>query len=258
MIRTDVPQAARVWNYLMGGKDYYVIDQITGDLVVEQYPDISRMAVQSRQFLVRAVRFLVADAGVRQVLDIGCGLPTMQNTHEVAQSVVPESKIIYVDNDPLVLTHARALMQSRSPEGVTTYIDSDFHFPEQIISDAHNVFDFNEPIGVLFMGVLGYAKAYDDALRIVNTMMNGLPEGSYLALWDGTNDSKAYVSGCEARNRARGVPYIPRPQNQILGFFHGLDVVEPGFVPITHWQSDEPDVGKVRPVSAYGAVARKP
>ncbi|WP_245560501.1 SAM-dependent methyltransferase, partial [Nocardia asiatica] len=137
----------------MGGKDYYEIDRIAGDAGIEVDPDITTMAVQSRQFLIRAVRYLAGEMGIRQFLDIGTGLPTMKNTHEVAQTVAPESRIVYVDNDPLVLTHARALLTSTTPEGVTTYIDADYHDPERIVNDAKHVLDFNEPVAVMFMGV---------------------------------------------------------------------------------------------------------
>ncbi|WP_406238342.1 SAM-dependent methyltransferase [Nocardia sp. NBC_01009] len=136
----------------MGGKDYYEIDQIVGDSCVEKYPDITTMAVQSRQFLVRTVSYL-AQQGIRHFIDIGCGLPAMTNTHDIAQTVAPESSVIYVDDDPLVLTHARALLTATTWEGVTTCIDADFHDPELIISDTRNVFDFRQPIAVMFMGV---------------------------------------------------------------------------------------------------------
>jgi S-adenosyl methyltransferase len=141
-IQFDVPHAARIWNYWMGGKDNYPVDRAAGDAVAEVYPDIVTMALQSRQFLIRAVRFLAGEAGIRQFLDIGTGLPTMQNTHEVAQAIAPDSRIVYVDNDPLVLAHARALLVNTTAQGVTTYVDADYHNPDLIISDARNVLDF--------------------------------------------------------------------------------------------------------------------
>ncbi|MEV6280034.1 SAM-dependent methyltransferase [Nocardia sp. NPDC051832] len=257
LIRTDIPHSARIWNYWMGGKDYYEIDRIAGDAGLEVDPDISTMAVQSRQFLIRAVKFLAQEHGISQFLDIGTGLPTMQNTHEVAQSVTPTAKIVYVDNDPLVLTHARALLTSTTAEGVTTYIDADYHYPEQIIADAKNVLNFEEPIGVMFMGVLGHARTYEDLRRIVDTVIGSVPSGSYLVLWDGTDDSKAYVTLCENYTGTGGTPYIPRPQEQIRAAFDGLEMVEPGFVSITQWRADATDIGEIRPISAYGGVARK-
>ncbi|MGH3696043.1 MAG: SAM-dependent methyltransferase [Pseudonocardiaceae bacterium] len=155
-IRTDIPHSARIWNYWMGGKDNYEVDRAAGDAWIAVHPDIVTQAKQSRQFLIRAVRFLASEAGMRQFLDIGTGLPTMQNTHEVAQQVAPESRIVYVDNDPLVLAHARALLVNTTPEGVTTYVDADFHDPDLIIADARNVLNFHRPVAVMFMGVLGH------------------------------------------------------------------------------------------------------
>ncbi|WP_040835294.1 SAM-dependent methyltransferase [Nocardia brevicatena] len=257
-IRTDIPHSARIWNYWMGGKDYYEVDRVAGDAGIAVDPDITTMAIQSRQFLIRAVRFLAAECGIRQFLDIGTGLPTMKNTHEVAQDVAPESKIVYVDNDPLVLAHARALLTSTSDEGVTTYLDSDYHYPEVIVSDARNVLNFNKPVAVMFMGVLGHAKSYEDMRRIVHTVLDATPSGSYLVLWDGTDDSEAYVTLCHNYTDTGGVPYSPRPQAEIRAVFDGLEPVEPGFVSITQWRPDNSDLGEVRPISAYGGVARKP
>lgn len=258
LIRTDIPHSARIWNYWMGGKDNYEIDRIAGDAGVQVDPEITTMAVQSRQFLIRAVTYLTSEVGLRQFLDIGTGLPTMQNTHEVAQSIAPETKVVYVDNDPLVLSHARALLTSTSDEGVTTYIDADFHNPELIISDARNVLNLNEPVGVMFMGVLGHAKSYDELLRIVHTVLDAVPSGSYLVMWDGTIDSQAYVTLCENYTRTGGAPYTPRTQAEIRGVFDGLEMVEPGFTSITEWRASQTQIGEVRPISAYGAVARKP
>src|SRR5262245_16281460 len=166
-IRTDIPHSARIWNYWMGGKDNYEVDRVAGDAWIAVHPDIVTMAKQSRQFLIRVVRFLAGEAGMRQFLDIGTGLPTMQNTHEVAQQVAPESKIVYVDNDPMVLAHARALLVNTTPAGVTTYVDADFYDPDLIIADARNVLNFTQPVAVMFMGVLGHVADFDELLSIV-------------------------------------------------------------------------------------------
>lgn len=257
-IRTDIPHSARIWNYWMGGKDNYEIDRQIGEACLQIDPDISTTAVQSRQFLIRAVRFVAKECGIRQFLDIGTGLPTMQNTHEVAQGVAPESKVVYVDNDPLVLAHARALLVNTTDEGVTTYVDCDFHEPEQIIADARNILNFTQPIAVMFMGVLGHARTYDDMRRIVSTMMDAVPSGSYLILYDGTTDSESYVKLCEEYAKSGGVPYTPRTQEEIRAVFDGLEMVEPGFVSVTHWRPENADVGAIRALPAYGAVARKP
>ncbi|WP_432943161.1 SAM-dependent methyltransferase [Kribbella sp. CA-253562] len=257
-IRIDIPHSARIWNYWMGGKDHYDSDRVAGEAGLAVDPDISTMAVESRKFLVRTVRHLAAESGIRQFLDIGTGLPTMQNTHEVAQSVAPEAKIVYVDNDPMVLTHARALLVNTTAEGVTAYVDSDYHEPEQIIADARNVLNFTQPIGVMFMGVLGHAKTYDDLRRIVDTVMDAVPSGSYLTMWDGTTDSPAYVALCEGYAKTGGAPYIPRPQEEIKAVFDGLELLPPGFGPIVDWRRDSDDPRPRRPIAAYGAVARKP
>ena len=257
-IRFDVPHSARIWNYWMGGKDNYEADRAAGDAVAEAYPDIVTMAAQSRQFLIRVVRFLAGEAGIRQFLDIGTGLPTMDNTHEVAQQVAPESRIVYVDNDPLVLVHARALLSNTTPEGVTTYADADLHEPDVIISDARNVLNFNQPVAVMFMGVLGYVADFDEMRSIVARVMDAVPSGSYLALWDGTKTGKAVVEGGEKLAESGAIPYNLRSLEQISQCFEGLEMVDPGLVPITQWWPDITEVGDVEPIDAYGAVARKP
>jgi hypothetical protein len=254
LLRVDIPHSARIWNFWMGGKDNFEVDRAVGEASLKIDPDIATMATQSRQFLIRAVRHLAGEAGVRQFLDIGTGLPTMQNTHEVAQLMAPESKIVYVDSDPMVLAHARALLTNTTDEGVTTYIDADFHDPERVITDARNVLNFTQPIAVMFMGVLGHARTYDDMLRIVRTVVNAVPSGSYLVLWDGTIDSQAYVTLCAEYAKSGGVPYTPRTQDDLRAAFDGLEFVDPGFVPIAEWRT-QPDV--TRPISAYGGIARK-
>lgn len=257
-INFEVPHAARIWNYWMGGKDNYQVDRVAGDAVSAVYPDIVTMAKQSRQFLIRVVLFLAGEAGIRQFLDIGTGLPTMQNTHEVAQQIAPESRIVYVDNDPLVLAHARALLVNTTPEGVTTYVDADFHDPDLIISDARNVLNPSQPVAVMFMGVLGYVVDLDEMRSIVARVMDAVPSGSYLVLWDGTATGEAIVKGGTTLAESGAIPYNLRSPEQIGQCFEGLEMVDPGLVPITQWRPDTLEVGKVEPIDAYGAVARKP
>jgi hypothetical protein len=256
-IRTDVPHSARIWNYWMGGKDNYEIDRQIGDASLEIDPDIATMAIEDRKFLIRAVRHLVSEAGIRQFLDIGTGLPTMQNTHEVAQALAPDSRIVYVDNDPLVLTHARALLTSTSEEGATTYIEADFNHPDRIVSEARRLLEFTEPIAVMFMGVLGHAERHDDVLRIVRELMGAVPSGSYLAYWDGTVDSPDYVALCAEYAKSGGVPYNPRTREQVCAVFEGLELLDPGFVQISRWRIPEDEVDKAPDIAAYGGVARK-
>jgi len=262
-IRTDVPHSARIWNYWMGGKDNYQVDRAAGAAFAEVYPDIVTMAKQSRQFLIRVVRFLAGEAGMRQFLDIGTGLPTMQNTHEVAQAIAPESRIVYVDNDPVVLAHARALLHNTTPEGVTTYVDADFHDPESITSDARNVLNFRQPIAVMFMGVLGHVADFDEMRSIVARVMAAVPSGSYLALYEGTDTSLAYIEAIAKYAKTGAVPYFLRSPQQIGRCFAGLEMVDPGLVPITQWRpditkADKTKADKTKPIDAYGAVARKP
>lgn len=255
----SVPHSARIWNYWMGGKDNYPADREAGDAWIAIHPDVVNEAKQSRQFLIRAVRYLAGEVGLRQFLDIGTGLPTMQNTHEVAQSVAPESRIVYVDNDPLVLAHARALLTNTTPEGVTTYIDADYHNPDLIVSAAGNVLNFNQPIAVMFMGVLGHVAQFQVARSIVARVLDAVPSGSYLALWDSTNTNEAMVRAGELYNTETGaVPYIHRSPDEIRQCFNGLDIVEPGFVPISLWRPSEADLSTIKVTDSYGAVARKP
>jgi len=257
-INSSVPHSARIWNYWMGGKDNYPVDREAGDAGAAVYPGIVTSAKQSRQFLIRVVRFLAGEAGIRQFLDIGTGLPTMQNTHEVAQQVAPESRIVYVDNDPLVLAHARALLVNTTPEGVTSYVDADFHDPDLIIAEARNVLNFTQPVAVMFMGVLGHVADVGEMQSIVARVMAAVPSGSYLAMYDGTDTNKAFVELCENYAATGGVPYIPRSIEQIGRCFEGLEVVDPGLVLITQWRLDTVEVGKIEPTDQYGAVARKP
>ncbi|GAA0463941.1 hypothetical protein Aca07nite_60230 [Actinoplanes capillaceus] len=253
-LQPEVPHAARIWNYWMGGKDNFAADRAAGDAVEQVYPEIVLMAKQSRRFLIRVVRHLAAEAGIRQFLDIGTGLPTMQNTHEVAQSVAPDSRVVYVDNDPLVLVHARALMAETGEGGRTVHVDSDYHDPERILGEARKVLDFSEPVAVMFMGVMGYEPDLKVVSSIVNQVMEATPSGSYLVLWDGTNTTPAVVEGAERLAQNGGVPYILRSPEEIGSLFEGLEFVEPGLVQITDWR---PEVA-VEWLDAYGAVARKP
>lgn len=255
-LKTDIPHAARIWNYWLGGKDNFEADRAVGDAVKEAAPSIVTMAKQSRQFLIRVVEFLAGQAGVRQFVDVGTGLPTTENTHEIAQRVAPESKIVYVDNDPIVLVHARALLVNTTPEGVTTYVDGDFHKPEQIIADARNVLNFNEPIAIMFMGVLGYVGDVKEMHSIVDRMMDAVPSGSYLVLWDSAPVSEDVIIAAEKYNESRAVPYNLRTIEELERCFEGLEKVEPGLVPFTHWRPR--GSGVVESTYSYGAVARKP
>ena len=256
-VDTTVPQSARIWNYWLGGKDNFAVDREAGDAFAAMSPGVFDLAKQSRKFLIQAVTYLAAEAGIRQFLDIGTGLPTMENTHEVAQRVAPDSRIVYVDNDPLVLVHARALLTNTTDEGVTDYLDADYHDTDQILADARNILNFTKPIAVMFMGVLGHVADDDEMRSIVARVMAAVPSGSYLVLWDGTDTSEAQVTAAEDYKDTGAVPYIVRSPEQIGRCFEGLEMVEPGLVSISQWRLDPADA-EAKPVDGYGAVARKP
>jgi hypothetical protein len=252
-----VPSSARIWNYWLGGKDNYAVDRAAGDAWVAVNPEIVALARQSRQFLNRAVRYLAEEAGVRQFLDIGTGLPTMQNTHEVVQAVAPDSKIVYVDNDPVVLAHARALLTSTTPEGVTSYVDADYREPETITLAARNILNFTEPVAVMFMGVLGHLAEFDKMRSVVARVMAAVPSGSYLLLWDDIDVGEAKRQAGDAYADTGAVRYHFRTVEQLRQCFGGLELVEPGVVPLNLWRPDVTEVGTVEPVDGHGAVGRK-
>jgi hypothetical protein len=240
-LRPEVPHAARIWNYWMGGKDNFAADRAAGDAVAQVYPEIATMARVSRGFLIRAVRHLALEAGIRQFLDIGTGLPTMQNTHEVA----PDARVVYVDNDPMVLAHARAL------RGDGRYILADYHDPGHILGRAAEVLDFDQPVAVMFMGVLGYEPDLAVARSIVEQTTAPAAPGSHLVLWDGTNTSPEVVRGSERLARSGGVPYILRSPAEIASLFGDFEPIPPGLTQITRWRPDDP---APEPIDAYGAV----
>ncbi|WP_248958248.1 SAM-dependent methyltransferase [Sphaerisporangium perillae] len=257
-INSSVPHSARIWNYLLGGKDNYPVDRQAGDKVREVFPGMVDMTRHSRYMLARTVRFLAGEAGVRQFLDIGTGLPTVDNTHEVAQRVAPESRIVYVDNDPLVLVHAQALLTS-TPEGATDYIEADVRDPGLILRAAAKTLDLTRPTALMLMGILGLVADYDEARAIVNRLMDALPSGSYLALYDGADTDPSYVEALRRHNSGPGVvPYTPRSLEQIAGYFDGLALVDPGVVPVTQWRPEPSPWGDPPQVSCAGGVARKP
>jgi len=260
-IDTSVPHSARVWNYWLGGKDNYPVDRAAGEQFREVFPEIVNAARASRGFLTRAVRYLAGEAGIRQFLDIGTGLPTADNTHEVAQRVAPACRIVYVDNDPLVLTHARALLTS-TPQGVTDYVDADLREPAKILEGAARTLDFTQPVALMLLGILGHTGDDDEARSIVRRLLDALPSGSYLALNDGTNViNKAVVEEAQRRyNESGAVPYHPRSPEQIAGFFEGLEFLEPGVVSCPRWRPDPAGASGGLPaeVDMFGGVGRKP
>jgi hypothetical protein len=258
-IDTSVPHSARIWNYWLGGKDNYPVDREAGDRYREVFPDVIEVARASRAFLIRTIRYLVGEAGIRQFLDIGTGLPTADNTHEVAQRIAPDSRIVYVDNDPLVLVHARALLTS-TPEGATSYISADLTDPDAIREAAAKTLDFSQPIALILSGILGHVADTQEARSILKRLMDGLPSGSYLSLNDGTSviSGEAFEEAQQGYNESGAIPYTLRTPEEIASFFEGLELVEPGVVSCPLWRPDEADPDSIRPVDAFGGVGRKP
>jgi hypothetical protein len=252
---TTIPQTARIWNYILGGKDNFASDREVGDQIIEGFPEFARDARMSRAFLVRAVRYLAGEAGIRQFLDIGTGLPTANNTHEVAQSVAPEARIVYVDNDPLVLVHARALLTS-SPEGMTDYIDADMRDSDSILREAGNTLDLSQPVGLMLMGVLGHFESDEEARGIVDRIMDVLPSGSYFGMYDSCDTSDAVREAARIWNISANPKYHLRTPERIAAFFEGLELVEPGVVMTNSWRPDADTSSVV--TDQYCGIGRKP
>jgi len=256
-IDTSVPHSARIWNYWVGGKDNYEVDREAGDRVKEVFPGIVDDARHTRAFLARVVRCLAGEAGIRQFLDIGTGLPTADNTHEIAQRVAPESRIVYVDNDPLVLRHAQALLTS-TPAGACDYIDADVRNPDLILAEAAQTLDFSRPIGLMMLGILGNVPDYQEAQTALKHLLDALPSGSYLVVNDGTTTDQKRNEAVRQFNENSGSPhpYTNRSPEQITAYFRGLDLVEPGVVPTSTWRPD-PSPWPAGDVAVLCGVGRK-
>ncbi|MFF5533141.1 SAM-dependent methyltransferase [Streptomyces cinerochromogenes] len=257
-LNTSVAHNARVWNHWLGGRDHYEVDRQVGEQVAGMFPVIREVARADRGFLGRAVRLLAAERGIRQFLDIGTGLPTAENTHEIAQRIAPESRIVYVDNDPIVLAHARALLTS-SPEGVTDYLDADVRDPDGIVRRAAETLDLTRPVAVLLLGVLNFVPDTAEAREIVRRLMAAVPAGSPLVLTHPTYDpdvgGEGNVAAMEFWNAHATPPITARGRAEIAGFLDGLELVEPGLVPCSQWRAEP---ASAAPVPQFGVVAVKP
>jgi SAM-dependent methyltransferase len=259
-INTNVPQSARVYDYWLGGKDHFPADRALGDAIAAALPTIRTQVRAQRAFLGRAVRYLTREAGVRQFLDIGTGIPSAGNVHDVAQEVAPESRVLYVDNDPIVLAHARALM-SGTPQGSVAFIQADLREPQAILDDpaVAGTLDLAEPVGLVLIGVMHHLRDDDDPRRIVATLVDALAPGSYLVLSQSTPDFDPDAMGAlAAASEQGGIPNVPRSLADTEPFFAGLELVEPGLVPMATWHPDPGEGLDPRSVYAYGGVARKP
>nr|WP_308309700.1 SAM-dependent methyltransferase [Streptomyces sp. CHD11] len=257
-IRTDQPHTARIWNHWLGGRDNYEVDRATGDRIRELHPGIGDYALADRRFLGRAVRHLAGECGTRQFLDIGTGLPTADNTHEVAQRVAPESAIVYVDNDPIVLAHAGALLTS-TPEGRTTYLDEDLRDVDTILEQASATLDFTRPVALMLLGVVIFVEDDEEAHGLVRRLMDALPSGSHLVLSHTiTRPDMPDVDAAVAFWNENGTPRLTqRTPEAVTRFFDGLELLEPGVVSCNRWRPDD-GTGLPAEVAMFGGVARKP
>jgi S-adenosyl methyltransferase len=256
------PHPARIYDYGLGGKNHFAADREVADKVLAAKPTLRVTARENRAFLGRAVRYLAGERGIRQFLDIGTGLPTTGNTHEVAQEVAPESRVVYVDNDPLVLAHARALLTS-SPEGRTAYINADLRDPAAILADpaTQEVLDFRRPVALVLVAVLHFIEDDDKPAGILRTLLDTLAPGSYLVATHGTAEfDREAMTAVERDYRAAGISTQLRDGDEFARLaFSGLEIVPPGVVLAPEWRPDS-DAPRPAPaeVGVYGGVARKP
>jgi S-adenosyl methyltransferase len=255
---TSVAHIARVYDYWLGGKDNYAADRKAAEAALQAYPYIAGGVRANRAFLARVVRYLAGEAGIRQFLDIGTGIPTANNTHEVAQDLAPESRVVYVDNDPIVLAHARALLTS-SPDGATAYLDADFRDVGTILADASQTLDFSQPVAIMLIAILHLIDDEADPHTAVAKLIDAVPSGSYLAVSHLSSDIMASAARAEAHDRLRQLMHerqTLRNREEVASFFTGLEMVEPGLVPITQWRPNS-DAEAKSPTALWGGVARK-
>jgi S-adenosyl methyltransferase len=256
---TGVAHSARRYNYWLGGKDNFAADRASGDAIAATFPTIRDSVRENRKFLRRAVEFLCGEAGIDQFLDVGTGLPTADNTHQVAQRITPHSRVVYVDNDPIVLAHARALLTS-STEGATAYVDADLRAPGEILDapELAATLDRGRPVALILLAVLHFVRDEQDPYGIVAKLVEALPSGSYLVMSHATYDLVEPAT-VERLETISGGGWRSRSRDEFARFFTGLDLVDPGVVPIGDWR---PSPGTLRPdpaqIVTYGAVARVP
>jgi O-methyltransferase involved in polyketide biosynthesis len=260
-INTDVAHSARVYDYWLGGKDNFAADRELAELMLQAIPTLREMAMANRAFMRRAIRYLVEEAGVRQILDLGTGIPTSPNVHEIAQAAAPQTKVVYVDNDPIVLAHARALLTSRGA-GETAFIMADLRQPKSILDHPTltGTLDLTQPVAVVLVGVLMYFRDTDNPnpFEMVATLMEPMPSGSYLAITHPTPDFNPQdTARAAAAAEAAGITLVPRTKADVERFFTGLELVEPGVTPMLAWRPERPPAD---PKAAYywAGIARKP
>ena len=254
---TSVAHVARVYDYWLGGKDNFAADRAAGDQAIDAFPAIPLSARANRAYLARVVRFLTGEAGIRQFLDIGTGIPTANHTHQVAQSVAPDCRVVYVDNDPVVLSHARVLLTSH-PAGATQYIDADLNDPQKILDGAARLLDFSRPVAVILMAILQHIDDEHDPYAIVAALMGALPAGSYLALSHPASDidAEAMAKMADVLNKMMAEKVTFRAQAEVAPFFAGLELIDPGMTNVPDWRP-ETDEEASSPAALWGGVARK-
>jgi S-adenosyl methyltransferase len=254
---TSLAHCARVYDYWLGGKDNFAADRRAAERAIRDCPEIVPTARANRGFLARSVQFLAADAGIRQFLDIGTGIPTENNTHEVAQAVAPASRVVYVDNDPLILSHARALLASH-PDGATAYEEADLRDPERLLDLAASLLDLRRPVAVLLLAILHHVDDEDDPHKIVATLMNAVPPGSYLVVSHPASDigSEAAARMAQNLNEIMAEKITARDHATVARFFDGLELVAPGLVRVSDWRPPA-DSNAGFPAAIWAGVARK-
>jgi hypothetical protein len=255
---TRTAHIARVYNYWLGGKDHFAADRVAGDEALEAFPGLVSSVRANRAFLARVVRYLASEAGITQFLDIGTGIPATNNTHEVAQAAVPDARVVYVDNDPMVLAHARALLNS-GPCGATAYVDADLRDTGKILAAAAQTLDFTKPVAVMLIAVLHLIRDEDDPAAIIARLMAAVPAGSFLAISHVPNDmhTAAMSNMSERLNRLLAQPSTYRSRAQVTGFFDGLELVPPDVIPIQQWRPATPEEASAV-AAMWGGVAKKP
>jgi hypothetical protein len=257
VLDTTVPHPARVYDYWLGGKDNFAADREVGEQTLQAYPDIALGVRSNRAFLGRAVRHLAGEAGVRQFLDIGTGLPTANNTHEVAQAVSPEARVVYVDNDPIVLAHAHALLTT-TPLGATTYLEADLQDTGTILNEAARTLDMTQPVAVMLLAILQFVPAEQDPYGLVTNLMDAMPPGSFLAISHPTADfsPKEAADSIGRYNDQVAVSATLRNREETTRFFEGLTLVDPGVVPSSKWRPSTKEEA-ASPAGTWAGVGRK-
>jgi hypothetical protein len=257
-VDSSVPHPARVYDAWLGGKDNYAADRAAAEAGLRAFPATVKSVRANRAYLARTVEYLVAEAGIRQFLDIGTGLPSANNTHEVAQGLAPECRVVYVDNDPIVLTHAQALLKS-TDAGMTDYIEADLRDPDRILREAARTLDFTQPVAVMLIAVLHFLSADDDPYRVADKLMAAVPPGSHLAVSHTAKDLYPEEMAAFARtmNENSVEKVTLRDREQVSGFFRGLDLVDPGVVQVSRWRPRS-DLEASAPAALWGGIGRKP